>query len=62
MLQRYISAGQVIGLAIAGLLARSRPGAGFIECRLGEAGGSAMRRRKWHQHGTRPFWVNPSKP
>ena len=30
VLQRYISAGQVIGLAIAGLLARSRPGAGFI--------------------------------
>jgi hypothetical protein len=30
VLQRYISAGQVIGLAIAGLLARRRPGAGFI--------------------------------
>jgi MFS family permease len=30
MLQRYISAGQVIGLMTAGLLARSRPGAGFI--------------------------------
>jgi MFS family permease len=29
-LQRYISAGQVIGLITAGLLARSRPGAGFI--------------------------------
>jgi MFS family permease len=30
VLQRYISAGQVIGLAIAGLLAHSRPVAGFI--------------------------------
>ena len=29
-LQRYISAGQVIGLSSAGLLARSHPGAGFI--------------------------------
>jgi hypothetical protein len=30
VLQRYISAGQVIGLSAAGLLAHSRPGAGFI--------------------------------
>jgi MFS family permease len=29
-LQRYISAGQVIGLSIAGLLAHNRPGAGFV--------------------------------
>jgi MFS family permease len=29
-LQRYISAGQVVGISIAGLLARNRPGAGFI--------------------------------
>jgi Na+/melibiose symporter-like transporter len=29
-LQRYISAGQVVGLSTAGLLARSRPGAGFV--------------------------------
>ena len=30
VLQRYISAGQVIGLGAAGLLARSHPGTGFI--------------------------------
>jgi predicted MFS family arabinose efflux permease len=30
VLQRYISAGQVIGLGAAGLLARSAPGAGFV--------------------------------
>jgi MFS family permease len=30
LLQRYISAGQVIGLCTAGLLARSHPSAGFI--------------------------------
>jgi hypothetical protein len=30
LLQRYVSAGQVIGLLAAGLLARSRPGDGFV--------------------------------
>jgi len=35
LLQRYTSAGQVVGLAAAGLLARTHPGGGFVVAGLG---------------------------
>jgi hypothetical protein len=42
MLQRYISAGQVIGLSTAGLLARGHPGAGFIVAGFGLVAAGAL--------------------
>lgn len=42
ILQRYVSAGQVIGLVVAGLLAHSRPGDGFVFAGLALVAAAAL--------------------